>query len=214
MMSNRHFLDLFWLQTSHKRSTVFQLGPELLRHDLFPAPFMSCQRVSIHSSNKHESASSNTKNTASTHWEFRIWQLCMYFSLNISSNLSLVSITISILLMRNQGSEKSNLLQAKSCMVLSVQFRWELHFPDSLPHLAMGYRRFGRWKWSSGHYSLKVTLVAYGVGRMQRHLAGHSLSSFSSVSYLACHSDCWSSRIIEGPHSQPEGWQWARRGSR
>ena len=38
MMSNRHFLDLFWLQASHKRSTVFQLGPELLRHDLFPAP--------------------------------------------------------------------------------------------------------------------------------------------------------------------------------
>lgn len=159
MMSNRHFLDLFWPQASHKRSTVFQLGPELLRHDLFPAPFMPCQRVSIHSSNKHEWASSNTKNTASTHWEFRIWQLCMYFSLNISSNLSLVTITIFILLMRNQGSEKTNLLQARSA-AWCCQSSLDGNYTSQIP--------FPIWLWVIGDLEGESRAVATILCRLPR----------------------------------------------
>ena len=71
----------------------------------------------------------------------------MYFSLNLSSNLSLLSIIFPILLIRK--TEESNLLKA---IVLdgtvSNCLSWELYSQNSLPSLAPGYRRFRRRKWS------------------------------------------------------------------
>lgn len=146
MTSHRHFLDSFWPQASHKRSALLQLGPEIQGHDTCCLLYAS-QRVLILSANKYEWAPSITRNITSLHWEFRVWQLCMYFSLNLSSNLSLLSIIFPILLIRK--TEESNLLKA---IVLdgtvSNCLSWELHSQNSLPSLAPGYRRFRRRKWS------------------------------------------------------------------
>lgn len=54
-----------------------------------------------------------------------------------------------------------------------------------LPHLAMGYRRF-KGESRAGPLFLEVTMVAYGVGWMQRPLAGHNNLTLLYFISLAC----------------------------